>query len=289
MSLTESFTFKLGDSGIVLNTDSIGLPFFDINRVTGLSNAPYRETERDHEGQDGGFIDAEFEKGRHIVIEGTAYADALTMESYLDTLKANYAPSTSLVPLYFLAPGRPERLLFVKPLGVSYDWDMFRRIGTANAQIRMFAEDPRIYDSTEQSHTTNLTDVVTSDFGFSLGFSFGFGTTTAVQNGITVTNSGNRSTPATFTITGPVTDPQIVNDATGQRLKFSSITLTALETLVVNTYYRTARLNGTSNRRNNLVQADWFNLEPGETSIRFQAASSDPSATLNIKFRNAWR
>lgn len=165
MTLVDDFTFQLGDTGVVLNT-SPSLPFVDITRVVGLSSPPFRETERQHEGQDGAFMDAEFEEGRRIVLEGEVYADPDDMEEYLDLLKSDFAPQDDPVPLYLLAPGRPERLVFVKPLGMRYEWDSLRRLGSARAQFSAFAEDPRIYTSTLKSVNIDLSEPSHGGFGF---------------------------------------------------------------------------------------------------------------------------
>src|SRR5687768_9358567 len=104
MALTDEFSYQLGDAGIILNPDSLSTPFVDITRVTGLDSPPFRTTERDHEGTDGGFMDAEYEKGRPIILEGLAYANGSELESFLDDLKANFAPSRTLLPFYFKKP-----------------------------------------------------------------------------------------------------------------------------------------------------------------------------------------
>jgi len=115
----EDYTFQL-NSGVLLNS-SILLPFVDIDRVVGLDSPPFRETVREHEGQDGGFIDAEFESGRDVILEGTVFADSSTIEDYLDDLKANYGPIRAPVPFVFKAPGVGERVLFVTFRGCRYD------------------------------------------------------------------------------------------------------------------------------------------------------------------------
>lgn len=286
MALTEDFTFRLGDSGVILNTDSTGLPFFDLTNLAGLDSAPYRETRRDHEGTDGGFMDAEFEKGRDVILNGDIYADGEDMEDYLDLLKADFAPSTTLVPFYFKAPGVDERVIFVKPLGCRYDWDLIRRTGQAKMQLKMFAEDPRIYASSES--TANIPFVAGSSlgFGFPLGFSFGFGGSSGTD-GVLVNNVGNRPTPPTFTINGPCETPSILDDTYGHTLTFS-ISLAAGETLVIDTRYRTVKLNGTVNRRGTLVNSDWFFLQPGETFLRYNAITGTGSS-VDVSFRSAWR
>lgn len=287
MPLTEELTFKLGDSGVILNSDSSSTPFVDVLKVTGLDSPNFRSTERDHEGVDGGFMDAEFEKGRTIIIDGNVYEDSGIIESYLDSLKENYAPSRDLVPFYLKAPGVGERVLFVKPLGCRYDWDLSRRIGITPIQFSVYAEDPTIYTSELVDASIELGAQVFPGFGFNIEFSFGFGGTSSTTDGATVTNAGNKPSPAVFTIEGPVTNPQILNDTTSSLLKFN-IELMTGETLVVDTYYRTVRLNGLTNRRGTLVNPDWFYLQPGDNFLRYRAESSAAS-TLTIQFRSAWR
>lgn len=286
MALTEDLTFKLGDSGVILNSDSSGVPFVDVISVVGLDNAPYRETRREHEGADGGFMDAEFERGRDVLLNVDIYTDSGTMESYLDSLKANFAPSTSLVPFYFKAPGVDERLIYVKPLGLKYDWEQLRRTGQARGQFKMFAEDPRIYTANEQSETIPFSAGALTGFGFNLAFNFGFGGA-ASTDGVLVNNLGNRPSPPLFTIHGPCSEPSIRDETYGNILSFN-ITLAASETLVVDTKYKTVRLDGTVNRRNTMTNYDWFFLQPGETFIRY-GASTGTGSSLDLTFRSAWR
>lgn len=286
MALTEDLTFMLGDSGVVLNTDSSGLPFVDVVSVLGLDNAPYRETRREHEGTDGGFIDAEFERGRDVIINADVYSDSDTMEDYLDSLKFNYAPSRVVVPFYYKAPGVDERVLFVKPLGFKYDWEQLRRTGRARAQFKMFAEDPRIYSANETTINIAFSAGALTGFGFDLDFDLGFGGA-ASTDGAFVTNLGNRPTPPTFTITGPASEPSIRDETNGHILAFN-ITLETGETLVIDTLYKTVRYNGTANRRNTMTSFDWFFLNPGDTFIRY-GASTGTGSTLDVTFRSAWR
>lgn len=288
MALTEELTFRLGSTGVILNTDSVGLPFVDIDKIKGLDSAPFRTTQRDHEGDDGGFMDAEFEKGRDVVLNGMLYADTAVMETYLDSLKEDWAPSSSLIPFYFKAPGVAERFLLVKPLGMNYDWSSIRRTGQADVQFSAYAEDPRIYDTTTINQIISLGATVTTGFGFNLGFNFGFGGSSSTSDGQFVINSGNRPTPAVFTITGPVTDPIILNDTLSKEMQFL-LTVNSGETLVVDTKYRTVRLNGVTNRRNTMVAPTWFHLAVGSNFIRYRAASSDPASSLTITYHNAWR
>ena len=276
------YTFQL-DSGVVLNTDT--LPFVDVQRVVGLDSAPYRETIRDHEGTDGGYIDAEFETGREVIVEGIAYCDVDNAETFFDSLKQNYAPVTTPIPFVFKAPGVDERVVFVKTRGVKYDWDTARRIGATPIQALMYAEDPRIYGNDLINQVIPSGGSATTGFGFNLGFNLSFGASVP-PDGQFVVNAGNRPTPAILTIAGPVVNPRVVNDTDSITLSFV-IELTASDTLTVDLANRTVLLNGIVNRRDTLQEPSWFLFNPGSTFIRFGGGTG--TGTLTVSYRNAWR
>lgn len=285
MPLSEDYTFKLGDTGVVLNTEAV-TPFVDITRIIGFDSADARETIREWEGNDGTFMDAEFEKGRNVVLEGSLYADTDAIEMFLDSLKENWAVRRDLTPLYFKPAGVDERALLVKPLGIRYDWESARRWGETRVQFRAFAEDPRIYSGSESLYFVELNSVAVGGFGFPFGFPFGFGTA-STGLGTNLPNVGNRPTPFEVIIQGPTVNPSIANDDTGEQMDFN-ITLTTGSFLVVNTKYRTVLLDGVANRRNTLVSPTWFNLQPGDNHIRYLA---DVAGALPLQFtyRSAWR
>jgi hypothetical protein len=283
----DAFSYRLGDTGVVLNpNDTSVLPFVDITKVSGLDTPELRSTERDHEGVDGGFLDAEFEKMRTIVLEGQVIGHVDFLETYLDTLKGNWAARRASIPFYFAHPGVAERLVYVKPLGCRYDVDAARRLGTADIQFLCQAEDPRIYDSALQTVQVSQGLPITTGTSYSLGYPFGFGAVVSPE-GSTVINGGNRPTPAIITLTGPVTNPVIYNDTYGNEMAFE-IVVASGETLVIDLGYRTVKLNGSVSRRSALIEPDWFMLEPGENFLRYRA-STGGAAPATVAFRNAWR
>jgi len=285
VSVTDELVFKLGDTGTELNTD-VSLPFVDILRVYGLDSAPIRETERDHEGVDGGFMDAEFEKGRPMMMDGEAFATAATLEDYLDQLKYEWSPSTVAVPFYLRAPGQQDRVIFVKPRGLRYDWAGDRRRGVVRVQFVMYAEDPRIYDAVEQDINIAYGGEAGIGFAFDFEFDLDFGGG-AEPAGQYIDNAGNRPTPAILTIAGPIINPLIANDTNGGLLSFE-INLGASDVLVIDLAAKTVLLNGTTNRRATLVQPDWFLLDPGLNFIRF-GGTDGTGSQLTVSYRNAWR
>lgn len=279
--------FRLGANGTELNTDATpNAPFVDIKRVYGFDSAPIRETERDHEGVDGGFLDAEFEKGRPLMMDGEVFATPSTLENYLDQLKAEWAPSPTPVPFFFKAPGQAERLMFVKPRGLRYDWEENRRRGVMRVQFVFYGEDPRIYSSTLTSIAILYGGIGGNGFPFNFGFDLNFGGG-LLPSGSAVNNAGNRSTPATLLIAGPIDKPFVANDTVGAQLFFDTFLDTG-DTLIVDTGNKTVILNGVTNRRSVLIAPTWFLLKPGDNFIRF-GGNSGGAPTVTVQFRSAWR
>lgn len=286
-SLVSAYTWQLDDGGIILNDDIVpGQAFIDIDRAIGLDSAPARQTKRDHEGAEGGFMDAEFETGRDITLSGTVYFNGQSVQDTCDALKGNWALRTSLVPLYFLLDGPTSRLLFVKPLGCAFEMDVALRTDVMPIAFNCYAEDPRIYDEEEQAVPLSIGAIIYTGFGFNLGFPFGFGGVSDTTDGQFVNNGGNRPTPCQMTIFGPVTNPVIYNDTVGAQMGFT-VDLAADQFLVIDTQYRTVYLNGTANRRSYLTLPGWFDLQPGDNFIRFRAEAG--TGSLQLKYRSAWR
>lgn len=282
---SSGYEFLLADdsgNGVLLNTDATpSAPFVDIENVAGLDSPDFRETFRDHEGTDGGFLDAEFEKGRDITLTGTVYGPQALLEAYLDTLKKNYAPrlsSLGLLRFYFYTPGVGLRYLLVKPRGIRYDWSQGRRTGQVPVQIRMFAEDPRIYSYPSNQVVSTLTIYQTNGFGFNLGFSFGFGGM-GTTDGFTAYNSGNRTSPLKVTIMGPCDVPRVLNDTVAGIVQVEK-QLLAQDLMVIDLGNHTIFYNGVNVR--GLASLDkWFGVEQGNNALRFQTGDNYSGSVQN--------
>ena len=131
--------FQYGDTGMLLN-GSVALPFVDLTKIAGLDSTDIRSVTHDREGQNGGYLDSQYETLRTVTLEGTIYAAVTAMETYLDQLKANYAPRTTAQALYF-GTDAGVRAVFGKPLGIKYDKDALRRLGKAEMQVQVVCED----------------------------------------------------------------------------------------------------------------------------------------------------
>lgn len=270
---TQALTFQYKDDGVVLNTDP-ALPFVDVESVDGLDNAPYRTTERDFEGADGGFVDAQFEKIRTIVLEGTIYADSGSLESFLDTLKNNFEPSTDAFPFYWVAPGLGLRSVLAKSYGIRYKWTTERRLGIVPFQIVLQAENPSILAG--QSVTWGpytLPTPLALGRGYNKAYNFDYGGSGQVVGSVIISNLGNKDADAVFVIIGDLGNPKITHDNTSRFLQLQ-LSLTSSDRLELDTRYRTVYLNGVSRRSALTTSSAWFKLVPGTNSLRFTAGIS---------------
>lgn len=99
-----------------------------------------------------------------------------------------------------------------------------------------------------------------------------------------VNNAGNFPTSPQFVISGPIDDPVIRNETTGEEIATVGVSLDTAELAYVNTFDRTLRLGSeTSAVRADLVDAsgtDWFRLVPGVNDIRLSGDNDNPGTTL---------
>lgn len=280
--------YQYSDTGVVLNTDAT-LPFVDIVSVQGLDSAPIREQTHDREGADGGYVDAEFETIRTVTLEGQAYADPSTVETYLDSLKANFAPVKVPKALYF-GTDAGVRAVVGKSLGFNYSKDQMRRLGIIEFQVQIRCEDPRVYSPSLITASGTLSAELTSGRGYNKGYNFGYGAAGSAS-GVAVNIGGNRPTPGIVRINGPVRDPSFLFDPTGAEFRFTTV-LAAGDWIDVDLDNKTVMRNGTGNMRNALkIYGNWFLFQPGLNTVRFFGVQDPPTpaATIQIMTYSAWR
>jgi len=115
-------------------------------------------------------------------------------------------------------------------------------------------------------------------------FTFGAVSTGGALN---LANNGNFFSNHPITIEGPVTNPRVESLTQGKTLAMD-IVLGVGETLVLDAESRTVLLNGTASRYNTLTtESEWFDLQPGNNEVRFQAATPT-AATMTITWRSSW-
>lgn len=104
-----------------------------------------------------------------------------------------------------------------------------------------------------------------------------------------VVNAGDAPTWPRFRIDGPITNPQILNNTTGEQVALAYALGTG-EYLDVYPELGRILLNGTANRYSavDFANSSWFQLDPGSNDIRLLAAAYSAPAQLTTFWRNAY-
>lgn len=104
-----------------------------------------------------------------------------------------------------------------------------------------------------------------------------------------VVNAGDAPTWPRFRLDGPITNPQILNNTTGEQVALAYALGTG-EYLDVYPELGRILLNGTANRYSavDFANSSWFQLDPGSNDIRLLAAAYSAPAQLTTFWRNAY-
>lgn len=170
--------------------------------------------------------------------------------------------------------------------------DRLYRLGRSAIAVQWEATDPRLYAVDEQAVEVELATTAAGGLDFSgggLDFTGGLDFGTGQQGGArTVTVGGHVPTWPVLEISGPVTGPVVTLGESGRRLGFDGAwSVLAGQTLLIDTYRRTAEIAGVSVRQR-LSIAQWSPLEPGSTVVRFSAAAYSADTRLRVRFRDAY-
>lgn len=155
--------------------------------------------------------------------------------------------------------------------------------------VSLFSADPRLYTTTLNAGSYDPTSSGSGGLTFGLDFPLVFNAS-LTSGQLSVTNEGNIDSPPVFIITGPVTNPIIDNDSTGDSIYTQSLALTAGQTLTLDVQSREVTLDGGTSRPDliDVSLTDWFNIVPGTNLLRLRGSSMSAGATaLAVTFRNA--
>lgn len=261
--LIDNYEYAYGPESIVLNTSiTPGVPFVDIEKVTGLDTPPLEPGTHDKDSGHGGFTDAEFTEMRTIIFDGTVYGHPNEFEPVHDDLTEEYFPTNVNEKLWIKHPGVGLRYILCKPLGYRGDVDTGRRTGTGACQIQFIAEDGRKYRDND--------DVVTP-----------------LNTDAQVTNEGWAESFPVFEIPGPCTVTSIENVEWAEELAFDTgIAVSSGQTLKFDAGDRSITKDGVDIVTDRSGGSKWPRLHKGTQRFRVNTSSGAVNAT--IKTKSAW-
>ncbi|MGX4737106.1 phage distal tail protein [Kitasatospora griseola] len=161
--------------------------------------------------------------------------------------------------------------------------------GAARVDVELWAADPVLY--ADQQSTARVLPVAArgSVKFFPFRFPFGVMKTGAafIAPPADITVDGNTPTWPTYTITGPVVNPTVLNRATGERITVQ-LAVPIAEILTIDTRARAVLLNGASRYGALTPDSIWFPLRPGVVRLEFDDLLGDKSRGADIRWRSAW-
>ncbi|MFE2409842.1 hypothetical protein ACFXDE_16015 [Kitasatospora sp. NPDC059408] len=237
---------------------------------------------------------------RHGVVPGTDYLGGrvihlsltvLDSPGTLADLLAVFQPATGDKPFRFSVPGvagdRGRIMARVRkrsiPVGPTY------ARGAASFDVELFAADPLLYDDGETTAKLLPTAPRGSVAIFPMKLPFGFMKAGAVfvAQPAELAVRGNSPTWPVFTITGPVTNPTVLNRRTGERLTVQ-LSVPTSEVLVIDTRARSVTLNGASRYGALSADSTWFALRPGGNGLEFDDLQGNKNRFADVRWRSAW-
>ncbi|MEU9047508.1 MULTISPECIES: phage distal tail protein [unclassified Kitasatospora] len=237
---------------------------------------------------------------RHGASAGTDYLGARVVHLGLTVLDD---PGTVADVLRVFQPGGGDRLLRFSVPGVAGGLGRLTArtrkratptgavfaAGAVRFDVELYAADPLLYG--DQQSTARVLPVAARGSVKLFPFRFPFGVMKAgaafIAPPADITVDGNTPTWPTYTITGPVVNPTVLNRATGERITVQ-LTVPTAEVLTIETRTRSVLLNGASRYGALSPDSVWFPLRPGTARLEFDDLLGDKNRGADVRWRSAW-
>ena len=262
---------------------------FALHQAEGLEAPGFRISEYEKPGEDGGVVSSSFYGPRPIVLSGTVKGEGSygAHETNRQALEAACAVART-------SSGFPQlKLLEITTLaGQSYFcYVEVKRLrndvgrGTNSPyMIALVAPDHRLYMAGQQ--TTGVISLPTGG-GFILPVILPFISSPTSGGSASPANAGNILTMPKLTLRGQLTNPYMLNGATGLSMQVNRV-ISGGETVVIDMAEKTIMLNSsTSILVNKANDSRWWGLMPGTNPINFSSGSASDTGTLEITWYSA--
>lgn len=245
-----------------------------------------RSEDVEYDAHDGVLPTSDLLGGRRVPLTvGVRSSSRAAARAALRSLQAAWAPSRTDIELAwkddlgtFRYVGRPR---------LADPDESLVAAGVVEVDCRFLATSPYYESATESTGSTGRT---TPGSGVTPPFTPPFTLGASVSGTIRVSNDGTAAAGWTARLGGPLTDPVITNQTTGERLAFTAnggLDLAAGEYVELSSEGRSALLAGTSSRRSQLsLDSRWWQFPPGATDLELAADAG--TGTLTVTWRDAY-
>ncbi len=243
-----------------------------LREASGLDSAGVRYQTIDIPMTDGAITTDAYYSARSITLEGMIWPDPVSLVN-VRTEKLQRATNAM----------RADSIIRWWPTGMSPLQVAVRRADPLRIRagrprqfsLSVIASDPRIYSQDERSFTGATPTLIS-------------GSTYGVT--INAVNEGTVAAPWEARIYGPMTNPELRNVTTGEKIVTSGLTVSAGDFLSYDSAARTVKLNGTVNKYADVtfLQTSWFGLIPGLNELSGRGTSTNADTYATLTYRAAW-
>lgn len=203
------YQYKDAGVGVLLNQATPTMPFWDVEKITGLTDFPELSFDvLDLDGQHGGYVTGTFFRHRMCILEGLLYSTPADVEVNNELLKATILPDGTDYPLYWKHPNKTQRYFMGRPVGYTSDVDTGRRTGKMPFQLQIGCTDPRSYIDIASGAWTTAVNYTFTNAGNTVSSQvISITATSTTTANITVSN---QTQGRSFQFTTAVTNGQVI-------------------------------------------------------------------------------
>lgn len=272
------------------NNDDIG--FWVSPNIEGLDMASIRLPSFQRPNIDGAFVPNHLYGGRAITLRGMVDGEGsettyhTRRRQLIDTV-AIYRPGNVLTPLTmkFTTPDDKELQISVYMRDLRFPHEM---LTAGEYVLELFAPDIHIVGQTLKQSQLNIFSG--GGMGIPMGIPMDMSTGGAVQT--VVNNAGGLVAKPYYVIYGTIEDPQITNDTTGESFSLDYTLTVATQRIEVDVenrtvlYFASATATGVNIR--DKFTGDWFDLEPGNNTIKLVVVDTADTGYALIRWRDSY-
>lgn len=250
--------------------------------LEGLSTLPaIRETKGMNIGMDGGWTSAQFYEPRLVTIKGViANKDVSVVELRRRQL------------IQILSEKR-LRLEFQTEAGNLYELDVVvagltmpinKVLTSSYFKISLRADDPLIYDNTSSTGREAILNRSTNaSSGFPINFPINFQLGN-YESRPTINNFGTSTVYPVITVTGELTNPEIVNITTNEYFAINT-TISSGSVAVIDTQAHTLVIDGVTSYSDIADGSSWIHLQPGNNEFFLTSDENTDTGYATISYR----
>lgn len=189
------------------------------------------------------------------------------------------------------ADGDNSKQIFMKPLYVELS-ETTRQGFVQPFMIVAKIKDPTIFSGTSKTASTQSANFATTTGAliFSVAFPVIIGSTTFTVSSTAQNNGTTPGYPASIVVHGPVNNPKVTNQATGEYIEVDVNLPSSSDVLTINYDKDTLNmdLNGTSELQNLSTTSTLFKIQPGENVISLTGTSVSTAAYAVVNYYDSW-